>query len=245
MFESFRTLLKYGARFDPVDSNGFRVLDHAIIKNNTALTRFILSNHSEVDHRKPDGRTAVHICVKPIAFGSFENVEILRFLSEKGYDLGARDQHRKTALDYAMEQDSKVMAKELCRLMRSNADMSRSLRRNSVTAQVDWADYVYDFTSDAQTFLEEAESRRAKEVFEEKKELDYVPLDREFAGEKQYKVFYDESKRPWDAYMTKVDLSNGPYGDYVFYKMQIIYDSNRELYIVLTRYGRIGETGMH
>ena len=45
--------------------------------------------------------------------------------------------------------------------------------------------------------------------------------------------------------MTKVDLRNGPYGDYVFYKMQMIFDSNRELYIVLTRYGSIGDRGMH
>jgi hypothetical protein len=45
--------------------------------------------------------------------------------------------------------------------------------------------------------------------------------------------------------MTKVDLKNGFYGDYTFYKMQMVYDSNRELYIVLTRYGRIGEEGMN
>ena len=45
--------------------------------------------------------------------------------------------------------------------------------------------------------------------------------------------------------MTKVDLKNGAWGDYVFYKMQMIFDSNRALYIVLTRYGRIGELGMH
>jgi hypothetical protein len=45
--------------------------------------------------------------------------------------------------------------------------------------------------------------------------------------------------------MTKVDLQNGFYGDYKFYKMQMVYDSNRELFIVLTRYGRIGEEGMH
>ena len=77
--------------------------------------------------------------------------------------------------------------------------------------------------------------------------MDYVPIDQEFAKEKQYRVYYEESgeKKPWDVYMTKVDLKNGPYGDYVFYKIQLIYDSNRELYIVLTRYGMIGENGMH
>lgn len=45
--------------------------------------------------------------------------------------------------------------------------------------------------------------------------------------------------------MTKVDLRNGPYGDYVFYKLQMIFDSNRELYIVVTRYGSIGTHGVH
>lgn len=45
--------------------------------------------------------------------------------------------------------------------------------------------------------------------------------------------------------MTKVDLRNGPYGDFVFYKLQLVVDTNRDLYIVLTRYGRIGETGVN
>lgn len=45
--------------------------------------------------------------------------------------------------------------------------------------------------------------------------------------------------------MTKVDLQKGYYGEYTFYKMQMVFDSNRKLYIVLTRYGRIGEDGMN
>jgi len=76
----------------------------------------------------------------------------------------------------------------------------------------------------------------------------YVPLDVGFNNEKQYKVFFEgtaEHRRPYDVYMTKVDLRNGMYGDYTFYKMQMVYDSNRDLYIVLTRYGRIGEVGMN
>ena len=40
-------------------------------------------------------------------------------------------------------------------------------------------------------------------------------------------------------------MRNGIYGDYVFYKMQLLHDTNLDLYIVLTRYGRIGEEGMH
>ena len=166
-------------------------------------------------------------------------------LNQHGYDLEAKDRVHKTALDYAMEQDSKVMARELCRLLGCHVDLSVSLRRNSVTPALEWPDFVYDFSNDAAAFLEQAEQKRVKEVFEEKKELDHVPIDREFAGEKQYKVYYDDEKVAWDAYMTKVDLTNGPFGDFVFYKIQMIYDSNRELYIVLTRYGLIGEHGVN
>jgi predicted DNA-binding WGR domain protein len=93
----------------------------------------------------------------------------------------------------------------------------------------------------------EAEVKKVQELLEEKKDT-YIPLDVGFAGEKQYKVYFEgdgADRRPYDAYMTKVDLKNGYYGDYTFYKMQMVYDSNRDLYIVLTRYGRIGEQGIN
>jgi len=44
MLETFRTLIKYRARLDPVDSDGLLVLHHAIKKNNEPLVRFILTN---------------------------------------------------------------------------------------------------------------------------------------------------------------------------------------------------------
>ena len=247
MIEAFQTLIKYGAKFDGVDSDGLNVLDHAIMKNNESLVNWLLNNQRGlvIDHRQPNGRTAVHMCVNPLGFGSYENVNILRKLHNSGFNLNARDSQGKTPLDYAMEQDSKVMAKEICKLLNTRVDFSVRLRRNSVTPAIDWPDFVHDFTEDAHAFLEDAEKKRAKEVFEKENELDYVPVDKDFHGEKQYKVYYDEQKLPWDVYMTKIDLKNGPYGDYVFYKMQMLFDSNRELYIVVTRYGRIGEHGMH
>ena len=76
---------------------------------------------------------------------------------------------------------------------------------------------------------------------------DYVSLDCGFNGV-QYEVQYEATagkRRPYDVYMTKVDLNKGMYGEYRFYKMQMVHDTNRDLYIVLTRYGRIGEEGMN
>jgi ankyrin repeat protein len=186
MIEAFQTLIKYGAKFDGIDSDGLNVLDHAIMKNNESLVNWLLNNQRGlvIDHRQPNGRTAVHMCVNPLGFGSYENVNILRKLHNSGFNLNARDSQGKTPLDYAMEQDSKVMAKEICKLLNTRVDFSVRLRRNSVTPAIDWPDFVHDFTEDAHAFLEDAEKKRAKEVFEKENELDYVPVDKDFHGEK-------------------------------------------------------------
>jgi predicted DNA-binding WGR domain protein len=60
------------------------------------------------------------------------------------------------------------------------------------------------------------EEERIKDKVEKEEEL--VPVDKTGRFEKSYKVFV-ENLKPWDCYLTKVDLKNGIYGDYVFYKM--------------------------
>ena len=53
LLETFRTLVKYGAKLDGADSNGLTVLDHAIMTNNTDLVAWILANLNglDTDHR--------------------------------------------------------------------------------------------------------------------------------------------------------------------------------------------------
>jgi hypothetical protein len=88
----------------------------------------------------------------------------------------------------------------------------------------------------------EQAKKNEEEDYEAKKNK--VPVDNTGYFESSYEVYY-ENKQPWDAYLTKVDLKNGIYGDYLFYRMQLLYDSNRDLYVVFTRWGRIGEIGMN
>ena len=45
--------------------------------------------------------------------------------------------------------------------------------------------------------------------------------------------------------MTKVNVRKGGYGEYLFYRMQVLHDSNRDVYILFTRWGRIGEPGAY
>lgn len=105
-----------------------------------------------------------------------------------------------------------------------------------------WPEPNVDYEVDAEEYMELANEREAKLAKEKNQK---VPVDQTGKFEVSYEVYYDDGERPWDVYLTKVDLKNGIYGDYVFYKMQLLYDTNRDLYVVFTRWGRIGENGMN
>jgi len=93
--------------------------------------------------------------------------------------------------------------------------------------------------------LDEAEARKADELVKKGKEPSYVPIDVAISKPEMYEIYYDTNQKPYDCYLTKVDMKNGLYGAFVFYKMQLLHDKVRDLYLLLTRYGRIGEQGMH
>jgi hypothetical protein len=49
------------------------------------------------------GKSAVHYVVNPIKFGSYENVNVLRSLAKKGFNLKLKDANGKTPASYAQE----------------------------------------------------------------------------------------------------------------------------------------------
>ena len=81
---------------------------------------------------------------------------------------------------------------------------------------LEWPPSTVDFEQDAEEFMEKAQERE-KKLAQEKEHR--VPVDKTGHFEISYSVHYDDNGQPWDVYLTKVDLKNGIYGDYVFYKM--------------------------
>lgn len=155
-----------------------------------------------------------------------------------------RDSSRKEPIHYAAEQQSGVLLKSLMGLTK-RSKAPESLARQSTTVSSDnWPKPKVDYREDSAEFLQSAQEREEKELENQDKMKELAPVDKAGQFEKSYAV-YCEGKQPWDAYLTKVDLRNGVYGDYVFYKLQLLHDSVRDLYVVFTRWGRIGETGMN
>ena len=75
-----------------------------------------------------------------------------------------------------------------------------------------------DFEADSAALMKDALAKEEAEMEDHTKNKELVPVDIHGSFEKSYKV-YCVGNKPWDVYLTKVDLKNGIYGDYVFYKL--------------------------
>ena len=139
----------------------------------------------------------------------------------------------------SLMQESGVL-KRMLEIYGAKEDKVNVQRMLSMVPSADWPKVEEDYEHDAAEYIKLAEAREKKD----KKDV-RVPPDRVGQFSQGFEVVYDDKLGPYDAYMTKVDLKNGIYGDFVFYRMQLLFDRVRELYVVFTRWGRIGEDGMN
>ena len=52
----------------------------------------------------------------------------------------------------------------------------------------------------------------------------------------------DEINQYFEVFGTKIDVNKYCHGQAVFYEMQILYEKNKQFYLLFTRWGRLGDT---
>uniref|UniRef100_A0A516AGX8 Poly [ADP-ribose] polymerase n=1 Tax=Crypthecodinium cohnii TaxID=2866 RepID=A0A516AGX8_CRYCO len=187
------------------------------------------------------GCTAIHHCISPLPFGSFENTEMLAMLIKAGVPTEAKNKAGKTALDLAKVQSSGRMLQ--CLKDNGAAPASAKVELSDLTGfRADWP-VPMDLEKDVEEALQEAEKRKAKR--KAKHEVQ-VPVESHFhrpSAASRVVVANGTDKKPLDTVMTKVDLKRGPVPQNVFYRMQVVHEQNQDNYFLLTRWGGIGERG--
>ena len=240
----YKKLIQGGASIIEKDTHGKTCLNYAVLENNLSVLQMLCTdsgnniNKSMVDNK---GKSLVHYCVSLNEFGSYENQDMLNYLLDNNFISNSRDNSNKTPLDYALEQKSK---KNLAILKRKGIEGSQSisLSQDNYINNQDTIDEqkannipIMNFEKDSEEYYNIMLQKAPPEKKIKKPNLsDY---------QTQFFELYKENDEYWDASLTKVNLQHGIYGEYMFYFIQLVHDLGKDMYIVTTQFGRIGEEG--
>jgi len=235
-------LVALGCDINAPDSDGFAPVTH-FIKNNAQDCVKVLMKETKVNLKTKDsmGRSLIHHVVTPLQYGSYENVELLSLLA-KHLDVNDRDNQGNPPLFYARQQLSGRMAAALLKLGAKEEVMSEGIRRvaTSILNELDFPEAKFDYEQDYEHFIErcQQEATQYKQNIKQK----FLP---DGCAQGNYEVCFEADGEPYDLYMVKVDISKGYYSGNVFYRMQILREPIRDVYILFTKWGRVGETGQY
>ncbi|XP_052057851.1 poly [ADP-ribose] polymerase tankyrase-like isoform X2 [Mytilus californianus] len=186
------------------------------------------------------GWTAVHHLVCPLDYGTFDNEEILFVLAKVGADIQTKDNAGLSPLDHALIRG----ATQLARRLQILSGVENSKLEKPVFPSIEVKDSLpvplsVDYKIDSEEYLKSIQDKDM-DVDEENK----CEVDRCCEYRKVGEVVMDDSQKiPYDVTLSKVDVSFGTWGMYNFYKMQVVHQKAQDLYILFTRWGRIGENG--
>lgn len=245
-YKTYKRLIDAGISVNDADENGVTALMYVIKQNSKKLVRFFLEQKDlDVNMRDKEGKTPIHYVVNPIPAGTYENVEILNMLKDK-FDINAKDELGRPPIFYAHLQDSGVFVEALKNL--GAVDMRPPFNRQptSILSTTEWKDHEVDFEEDSEQFIKKSKEIDDKIMAEEannKKPKPLVEPDPYINNRHNCEVYVDPKLGPYHLVMTRVDVRMGGFSLYLFYRMQIVHEKNRDVYVLVTRWGRIGEVG--
>jgi len=236
-FNLFAVLLeKHRVNVSVPDSSGLTPLMWAVKINSTSTAQKLIAAKADLEAVDDAACSVMHYCVQPIAFGSYENVELLKLLCNSRATVDLRNKAGQTPLALAYGQDSGRMARVLKDAGATTpADPSKFQRLKS--GIMTWQKQEVDFETEAALVIAEAAATTT-----EKREPRSVHRCYGMEGQNEVLVIDDTA---YEVMMVKVDVKKGEYGENNFYHMQLIHEKVKDLYVLFTRWGRIGETGMY
>jgi ankyrin repeat protein len=193
-----------------------------------------------------DGRTCIHHLIQPFSNGTYtNNLEILRLLHSCGAPITTPDHSGLTPLEYSIENNSQHLSNELRKLINNKKFSMKKLSFEKLSIDDPNKNLLIqpDFYHDAQQLINDYFSSHPINKSNPVYKVDPTS-GMSLTGE----VLIDTDKNePYDVRLTKTDISYGVCGLYNFYRMQIIkHKSKANLYLLFTRWGRIGfHEGQH
>ncbi|GFR67750.1 poly [ADP-ribose] polymerase [Elysia marginata] len=196
---------------------------------------------SSVDLSKadPQGWTALHHAVCPLAAATFDNTEIVFLLCKAGAPLEVQNKAGDTAADLARKHNSEKIFRQLQKLgLKDDKPFEKSPEGFAVDECVPDKTKP-DIEADSEAMLTKLDAAAGV-----KPDSDDSPkVDSNCDIKKAGEVARSETNIPYSVTLSKVDVTCGVWGMYNFYKLQIVQHTAKKLFILFTRWGRIGDRG--
>ena len=206
------------------------------------------SQASAIDINASDtlGRTCMHYLVQSFPECSYtNNIKLLKFLYRLGASLIKTDLSGLSPYDYSAINDSQHLYDILTKLIGEEQKNSKkmAIKRFHINDPNKKLLALPDYYSDAQAFIDQYISDHPSKTAHAAYRVD--PLSN--MSQTGEIVIDTEKNEPYDVRLTITDVDYGLIGLYNFYRMQIIkHKSKANLYLLLTRWGRIGDgDGQH
>ena len=240
----YQKLIQNGASIMQKDTHGRTSLHYAVLENNLSFLQMLCKDAvNNLDRNIVDnnGKSLVHYCVSLNNFGSYENEEMLNYLLSNNFLSTSKDNNNKTPVEYALKQKSMKNLSILKNKLIPGTENIIISKDNYINNQDNIDEQkansipIMNFEQDSEEYY----NKKIKSAPPEKK----IKKPNLSDYKSEFFELYKEDDEYWDASLTKVNLQNGIYGEYMFYFIQLVHDLGKDMYIVTTQFGRIGEEG--
>ena len=100
-----------------------------------------------------------------------------------------------------------------------------------------------NYDEDAELYIKHILSKKEEKKMDIDSEDEKLQPDKNGEFESCEVVLDQITGRHFDLIMTKIDVKKGYFGVCSFYVMQLLFDKVKQIYILWTRWGRIGDVG--
>jgi uncharacterized protein YcgL (UPF0745 family) len=228
-----RSLLKAHADTNKagIDKHGRTPLSVSILSNAGMIADALLDAKADPMVADQEGRNAAHHCVQPLAHGSFENTWLAAAIAKAPQGKGAftaLDAKGMRAVDLASMQGSGRLARQLTKIGIAVPEANpAAIQARCMTGEPVLEKPPVD-----------EHSRIELEHFEATAKTVPVPVHRAYAMSGNNEVWAEDGDE-YDAMLFKVDLKRD---EMRFYHIQLIHETNKDLFVLFTRWGEIGDT---
>ena len=244
-------LLAYGADINEEDSEGRTPLMQAVISNDNKILELLLNKDDVYRHKQKlqldkedlNKNTALLYCVENKADGStLLKLNDIEMLIQAGADFSHRNNDGYSITDLISNiTNNEPLIQQFKELnLTSNFNFPKLKQRPAKVALASHSISVppaYDYNSDCEAYLE-------KKKVEKMDDETTIEVDKVFDSGFLAEVVKDEeTKFHFDVLLEKIDIRKSTFGDILFYKMQLLWQKTQKIYILWTRWGKIGDDG--